>query len=177
MSGLRPLANRLGNMLARGYITLVTAGKKMQVLQLNLLDGETKDRVEHFEPFGFTSKPLPGAEHLTVFLDGDRSHGITVVVADRRYRLTSLQDGEAALHDAYGNKVHLQRDGTLAVVTSTKVQITAPLVTISGDLQVAGTITAPLVVGTTNVTFGGKSGTGHTHTGVQTGISNTGTPT
>jgi len=69
--------------------------------------------VEHFEPFGFTSKPLPGAEHITLFLDGDRSHGVTIVVADRRYRLTDLADGESALHDAYGNKVHLKKDGTI----------------------------------------------------------------
>lgn len=37
-------------------------------------------------------------------------------------------------------------------------------------------VTAPLITGTTNVTFGGKSGIGHTHSGVQTGGGNTGVP-
>ena len=166
-----PMARRMGNMLARGAVSAVNAANKMQTLQLRLLAGETKDGVEHFEPFGFTSKPLPGAEHVTVFLDGDRSHGITLVVADRRYRMTTLDDGEVALHDAYGNHAHFRRDGTFDIVTTTKVQITSPLVTMSGDLQVAGTIT-----GTTDVIGGGKSLKNHTHSGVQSGISNTGVP-
>ena len=191
---MAPLARRLGNMVARGAVSAVNSASKMQSLQLRLMADEAKDNVEHFEPFGFTSKPLPGAEHVTVFMDGDRSHGITVVVADRRYRLTGLQDGEAALHDAYGNKAHFKKDGTLAVVASTKVQITSPLVTMSGDLQVTGaitagtsmtagssiaagtTVTAPNVVGTTNGTFGGKSMVAHTHSGVQPGAGNTGAP-
>lgn len=179
---LGPLARRIGNLLARGGVHRVDSTGKMQRLQLRLSAGEAKDEVEHFEPFGFTSKPLPGAEHLTVFMDGDRSHAITVVVADRRYRLQGLEDGEAALHDAYGNKVHLKKDGTLAVVASAKVEVTSPLVSMSGNLQVAGsisagtTVTAPNVIGTTDVSFGGKSGIAHTHSGVQTGVGDTGAP-
>lgn len=179
---LGPYARRLGNLVSRGMVSAVKSTTKMQMLQLRLMSDEQKDNVEHFEPFGFTSKPLAGAEHITLFLDGDRSHGVTVVVADRRYRLTTLADGEVALHDAYGNKVHLKADGTLDVIAQTKAQITSPLVTMSGNLQVAGsitagtTVTAPNLVGTTNVTFGGKSGIAHTHSGVQTGAGNTGAP-
>ncbi len=78
---LGPMARRLGNMVARGKVLAANSLGKLQILQLGLLAGETKDRVEHLEPFGFTAKPLPGAEHVTLFLDGDRSHGVTVVVA------------------------------------------------------------------------------------------------
>ena len=166
-----PFARRIGNMVTRGAVSAVKSTTKMQTLQLRLMADEQKDNVEHFEPFGFTSKPLAGAEHVTVFLDGDRSHGITLVVADRRYRLTTLQDGEAALHDAYGNKVHLKADGTLDVIATTKVQITSPLVSMSGNLQVTGTITA-----TVDVVGGGKSLKTHTHSGVAFGGSNTGAP-
>lgn len=165
---LGPYAQRLGNMIARGKVLLVNSATKMQSLQIGLLAGERKDRVEHFEPFGLTSKALPGAEHVTLFLDGDRSHGITVVVSDRRYRLQGLQDGEVALYDAFGNRVHLKADGTLDVVASSKVQITSPLVTITGDLQVTGTIT-----GGTDVVAGGKSLKSHTH---PNGTPNTGAP-
>jgi phage baseplate assembly protein V len=165
---LGPMARRVGNLVARGKVLAANSASKMQTLQVALLAGETKDTVEHFEPFGFTSKPLAGAEHVTLFLDGDRSHGVTVVVADRRYRLQGLEDGEAALHDAFGNKVHLKKDGTLAIVASAKVQITSPLVTISGNLQVAGFITAG-----GDVVGGGKSLVGHTH---PNGTPNTGAP-
>lgn len=139
---LGPIARRLGNLLTRGVIGRADSSSKMQTLQLRLVAGEAKDAVEHFEPFGFTSCPLPGAEHVSAFFDGDRSHGVTLVVADRRYRISGLQGGEAALHDAFGNKVHLHADGTMEIVATTKVQITSPLVTLSGNLQVVGNIVA-----------------------------------
>lgn len=157
---LGPLARRIGNLLARGTVAAVNAAGKMQALQLRLLADEVKDSMEHFEPFGFTSKPMPGAEALAAFLGGDRSHGLVLVVADRRYRLRTLQDGEVALFDAFGNHAHFKADGTLAIVAATKVAIDSPLVTMSGSLQVAGTIT-----GTVDVVGGGKSLKGHTHAG------------
>lgn len=106
-----PYARRLSNMLARGTVSLVNAASKMQSLQLRLLAGETKDGVEHFEPYGFTSHPNTGAECLALFLDGDRSHGVVVCVADRRFRLQNLATGEVALHDDQGQSVVLMRGG------------------------------------------------------------------
>lgn len=106
-----PYARRLSNMIARGTVTLTNAASKMQSLQLRLLAGETKDNVEHFEPYGFTSRPNPGAECIALFLDGDRSHGVVVCVADRRVRVQDLATGEVVLHDDQGQTVHLMRDG------------------------------------------------------------------
>jgi phage baseplate assembly protein V len=106
-----PYARRLSNMIARGTVTLVDAATKMQSLQLRLLAGESKDKVEHFEPYGFTSQPNPGAECLALFLDGDRSHGVVVCVADRRYRVKGLTTGEVILHDDQGQSVYLMRGG------------------------------------------------------------------
>lgn len=99
------------NLIARGTVVLANAATGIQRLQLKLLSGETKDNIEHFEPYGFTSRPKNGAEHVTLFLDGDRSHGITIVVADRRFRLKGLVEGEVALFDDLGQKVHLTRNG------------------------------------------------------------------
>ena len=106
-----PYARRLSNMIARGTVTLVNAATKMQSLQLRLLAGETKDNVEHFEAYGFTSNPNAGAECLALFLDGDRSHGVVICVADRRYRVKGLATGEVILHDDQGQSVYLMRDG------------------------------------------------------------------
>ena len=108
---LAPLARRLQNFMARGTVVRSDAGKKMQQLQIRLLADEVADGIEHFEPYGYTARPKPGAEHVTLFVDGDRSHGITIVVADRRYRLQGLEEGEVALHDDQGQKVHLTRNG------------------------------------------------------------------
>lgn len=155
---LGPFVRRISNMLARGSVAAANAATRMQTLQVRLLAGEVKDAMEHFEPFGFTSKPLPGAEALAAFLGGDRSHGVVLVVADRRYRLQTLQDGEVALHDAFGNWAHFKADGTFEISATTQVAIDSPLVTMSGNLQVAGVVTAAV-----NVIGGGKSLATHTH--------------
>ena len=83
----------------------------MRSVQVRLLADEVRDDLEHVEPYGFTSEPLPEAEAFTLFFDGDRSHGIVFTIADRRYRLKPLKAGEVAIFDDLGQKVHLTREG------------------------------------------------------------------
>ena len=49
-------------------------------------------------------------------------------------------------------------------------------VTVNSTITATGTITAPTVVGSTDVTFAGKSAKDHKHSGVQTGPWQTGVP-
>ncbi|MDE2442439.1 MAG: phage baseplate assembly protein, partial [Betaproteobacteria bacterium] len=107
---LGPIAQRIGNLLARGSVAAADGARKMRTLQLRLLAGETKDAVEHFEPYGFSAEPHAGAEALAAFFDGDRSHGVCLVVADRRYRIRNMMAGEVAIFDDLGQKVHLTRN-------------------------------------------------------------------
>jgi phage baseplate assembly protein V len=110
---LSPLNRAISNMAMRATVVLVNSANKMQSLQIKMRGDEAKENIEHFEPYGFTSKPHAGSEAITLFFNGDRSHGVAVVVADRRYRLKVLADGEVALHDDQGQKVHLKRDRVL----------------------------------------------------------------
>lgn len=152
---LGPTARRIANMLVRGTVVLANAASKMQQLQVTLLADEPAESLEHFEPYGYTSKPHKGAEVLAMFFDGDRSHGVVIVAADRRYRLKGLADGEVALHDDLGQKVHLTRAG---------------IVIDGGGLPVA-------IINAPTVTHDGVNiGKTHTHSGVQIGSSSTGSP-
>lgn len=126
-------------MVSRCTVALVNTALKMQGLQIRLLAGEFKDNVEHMEPYGYTSAPHPGAEGVAVFPGGDRSHGVVVVVADRRYRLKGLKDGEVALYTDEGDKLHFERGRKLTVVTaklsfqaSESVDIQSPKLTHNG---------------------------------------------
>lgn len=119
-----PIVRRIGNMLARGTVAAVNAADMMQSLQIDLLAGEISGDLEHLEPYGFTSNPNPGAETLALFFDGDRSHGVVAVAADRRYRITGLATGEMAIHDDQGQKVHITRTG-IVIHTAQKVRIEA----------------------------------------------------
>lgn len=110
---LAPLNRAISNMALRATVVLVNSASKMQSLQVKMRGDEAKENIEHFEPYGFTSKPHAGSEAITLFFNGDRSHGAAIVVADRRYRLAVLEGGEVALHDDLGQKVHLKRDRIL----------------------------------------------------------------
>lgn len=148
---IAPFARRLGNMLARGSVTAVSGASKMRSLQIRMMAGETKDNVEHFEPYGFTAEVKTGSEPIAAFFDGDRSHGVVLVVADRRYRLAGMQSGEVAIYDDQGQKVYLTRNGividgankplsiqnvtTATVKADTKVRLETPLLEVTGDIK------------------------------------------
>lgn len=130
---IAPMARRLTNMLARGKVDIVNAASKMQTIQAKLLTEEIKAGMEHFEPYGFTSHPKRGAEVITAFFDGDRSHGIVICAADRRYRLAGLAEGEVALYDDQGQTIVIKRD-MIEITSATKVRLVTPLLEVTGDI-------------------------------------------
>jgi phage baseplate assembly protein V len=153
----------LTRLLARGTVVLAHSATKLQSLQMRLTAGEVNDDMEHFEPYGFTSNPLAGAEGIATFLGGDRSHAIVLVVADRRYRLQSLAPGEVAIYTDEG--VIDIETATLNIRASSAVNIDTPTLTQSGKIISQGDQIA-----------GGISQIQHVHVGVQPGNGQTGAP-
>ena len=77
-----------------------------------------------------------------------------------------------AIFTNHGDKVVIHADGTIEVVASTKVQISSPLVSMSGNLTVQGNIVAQGDISDHgNKAMAGMRGTynGHTHTDPQGG--------
>ncbi|WP_174891724.1 phage baseplate assembly protein V, partial [Candidatus Hamiltonella defensa] len=132
--GLSRLCSRL---MVRG--TNSTAA--CQRVDVSLMAGETKAGMEYLEPYGFTSTAHAGAEGVALFLSGDRSHGIVINMADRRYRLKDLQTGEVALYTDEGDHIVLKRGRVIEVTTDTlilhaknKVVLDTPRVETSGEI-------------------------------------------
>lgn len=197
---IAPLARRVDNMVARAVVKVVKDSPTMQALQAEVLKGEIRDNLERFQEYGFTSVPLPGAEAVLVFANGDRAHGLAVAVDDRRYRKKGLQGGEVALYTDEGDYILMKRGRVIEVVAGAKLDVTAPEVEIHASTKV--TLDTPEVECTTNLTVGGTItsegkvtanagldvlggitddgvdvGSTHKHSGVQSGPSNTGNPT
>lgn len=192
-----PIIRRIKLLATRGVVRLIDPATLMQSLQVEALTAEVKDGIEHFEPYGFTSVPLPGAEAVLLSFGGRRAHTIAVVVADRRYRKRNMAAGDVALHNHLGDYILIKNDRTIEVIAATKVKVTAPIVEVvattkvtftspsvemSGTLSVAGAVTmqdGATVTGTVNVTgtvsatvdvlAAGKSGKLHTHSDPQGG--------
>lgn len=110
---MKALNDRIQMMIGRAVLADAREDPQLRELQLELLADETQDGVEHFEPYGFTARAKAGAEAIMLAPGGLRSHGIAICVADRRYRLTTLAEGEVTIHDDQGQKVHLTRAGII----------------------------------------------------------------
>jgi len=138
-----PLVRRVALLAGRGIVRLVKDSTLLQELQLSILAGETAADVERFQEYGFTSvpkRPNPDgqAEAVVLHLGGGRDHAVVVAVDDRRYRLKALAEGEVALYDDLGTKVHLKRGGELQLSAVT-AKIDAPTVDINGaDVDIDG---------------------------------------
>jgi phage gp45-like len=136
---LRPLHNRIASGIARAFVHLVDNSPRLQALQLEILKGEIRDPVEHFQPYGFEAVPLAGSEALVVFVSNSRDHPIAVAVSDRRYRPLDGAPGMVGIYDDQGQTVRIYRD-RIELESSTKIVLNAPLVETTGDLVVAGDV-------------------------------------
>ncbi|MDR2187039.1 MAG: phage baseplate assembly protein V [Azonexus sp.] len=108
---LAPTTRRLRLLASRAVLSLLNDGPGVQIVQVKLLAGEVRSGVERIQQYGLTTAPHAGAEAVFLSLGADRDHGVVIALDDRRYRLKNLRNGEVALYDDLGHKVHLTRDG------------------------------------------------------------------
>lgn len=98
--------------LVRGTVTASHGEQMLRSLQVLLQAYETRDNLEHLEPYGFTSEPHcdENTDAIVAFLDDSRALGIVINVADRRYRITKMKTGEVAIYDDKKRHIYLKRD-------------------------------------------------------------------
>lgn len=151
---LEPLSNRINSLISVGVLRRIDPGSQQQC-QVELLEGELRDKLPHHMPYGHASVPLDGAEPLVVFLRGDKSGGIVIQISDPRHQ-PSLVKGESALHDDQGQIIHITRDG-IVIRSSMSVAIDAPVATFTGDISVSGSLSADNVDVSGDAVVSGKS--------------------
>lgn len=161
---LNKVAGRVRLMVGRAILAALDDGTKFQSLQVELLSGEVREKVERFQDYGFTSVPFPGAEGVALSVGGSRDHVVIVALGDRRFRLTSLAAGEVAMYTDEGDKIVMHRGNRIEVTAATEVRLVTPLTTITGNLHVMGNqVNAGRIDATGDVTGQGKSLPTHTH--------------
>lgn len=145
----------------RGKVARVQAGRGVQKIQVEGLDGETVQDLEHAENFGFTSNPPAGSDCVVVPLGGKTSHGIIVTTTNGAYRITGLSDGETAVYNADGAKMVLKK-GRVIEIDCDKLNIKAPggVNITSGKVECSAVLTAQgQINGNGGMTVQGGSGT------------------
>lgn len=123
---------QISMMVGHAVLSLLNDDAGFQLLQVQLLDGETTDGVQRMQDYGFVSRPLPGAEGVYLSVMGVRGEGVVLALGDRRVRLRGLVDGEVAIHDDQDQVVILKRDG-IEISSPFRVSINAPTVQVSAE--------------------------------------------
>lgn len=138
---IAPIARRIQLAIGRAVLSAVQDGGNRQFIQFAALKGETKDKVERVQEYGFTSHPHPGAQVVFVCVAGNRDHPVAVAVDDARYRLKGLTAGEVAIYTDEGDTIILKRGNTVEITTqnlvvkaSEKARFETPLLECTGDI-------------------------------------------
>lgn len=157
---VRPLGIRIANAIARGVVQLADDSKKLQLVQLGVLQGETIDGAEHHQPYGFSSVPLAGAEAVMVCPNGDRSHPLVATISDRRYRPTGGEPGQVDQYHYAGARITMLASGDILLTPAPggKVIIDGAATGATGEGVVVGTGIDPFTGATYN-TLGNASST------------------
>jgi len=133
---LEPLASRVRLIVARAVLRALEEGRKVRTLQLAVLKGETMGSVEHFQHFGFSSRPPLGTEVVIVCAGGSRDHAIAIADEHRPSRPAGLlASGEVVVYAEGGARVHVKADGSVVITAAGGVEVSA-------DLDAAGNVSA-----------------------------------
>ncbi len=132
--------------MIRGIIDAVIEGA-IKRLAAKGLAGESFTNREYFQHYGFTSRPLPGAEAILL---REGNHIVAIASDDRRYRI-EMAPGEMAIYDHQGqkchfksgNEIHVVGTGKVTVDAAGEVAVNAPQVTVTASVQVD--IASPIV--------------------------------
>ncbi len=158
------VAGRVRLMVGRCILEAINPSTKVQSVQIQVRAGEVREKVEHFQAYGYSSVPHPGAEGICVAVGGSSDHQVVVCIDDRRFRLTNLVEGEVALYTDEGDTLIFKRGNKIEVTAATSVTLITPLTTITGDLHVMGNQTNDgRIDAASDVTAEGISGAHHTH--------------
>ncbi|SIS87788.1 phage baseplate assembly protein domain-containing protein [Neptunomonas antarctica] len=137
---LRQAFRKIRRISQRALLRRVSYANKIRYLQLQVEGGQALADIEHLEPFGFTSHPLPGADVIALAFNGNGSHTVALLAGDQRYRLV-IEEGEAAVYNQHGDKVHIRKDRVVEIKASVQVLIDTPEVVCSGVVKAADFIT------------------------------------
>ncbi|ESQ78519.1 phage baseplate assembly protein V [Asticcacaulis sp. YBE204] len=149
---MRDIWRAIVNMINRAVIRRVDMSGALPLVQVQVQESETLDRVELRQDYGFDSWPKRGAEGIFFAVGASRSHGVLLGVGDRRYRFQFNAEGEVAMHDDQGQSVYLKRDG-LMLNSPFKVDVAAPEVNVTAN---SANIDADETEITGNLTIGGN---------------------
>lgn len=133
---MQPIRRRIALLLGRALLVSADDSKGIQLIRIQMFNGEEKQGVERLQSYGMTSVPKEGSEVLIGAINGSKDQVIAIVVNDSNARMTGLNEGDVALHRQSGDKVWIK------LLSNDVIEINAKNVNVNletgGQLNVAG---------------------------------------
>lgn len=124
--------------MIRGILQSVIEGAIKRFTASGRSDETITDR-EAMEHYGFTSRPLAGAEAIII---NEGNHFIMIASDDRRYRI-AIDEGEVCLYTDEGDFIRLKRSKEIEITGQNKVTVNTKAATVNAS--VTADIKAPAV--------------------------------
>lgn len=119
---ISPLKRKVLLMIGRGIMLAIKDSEKIQQAQASFFSGETKEDIEVFQLFGFTSHPPLNTECIMVSVGGNREHGVIIASENREFRLKDLPQGASAQYNKNGKYIKLIEDNAEISVEKIKIE-------------------------------------------------------
>jgi phage gp45-like len=129
----------------RGVVLAVNDSGAVQTVDVETHPGVVRSQVPVLAPYGFSAGPAAGSVVILLPMGGDAGDLVAMPASLPGGRQGSGAAGEVALADAQGNRVIIRAGGIVEVHAATTIKLVAPVVEITGDVTVTGTLTAQTV--------------------------------
>lgn len=144
---IRPITNKIKLLFSLAEVIVANNLGTIQKLTMTGLADETLTEVPFYQNYGFESSPLPGGEALVLFQNGNRDHGMVILVYDGVSR-PILLPGEVSMYDALGQSITISATGVDIQDLSFNKISTSPL-----GITIENTTGNQIIIDSTGVTF------------------------
>lgn len=126
---IKEMVHAFRGIVSRAVVRSTNDGGETQTASVTTHRHVDRTDVEVAQPFGFSSRAPGGGLMVVLAVGGDQGDLVGLPVAAPGSRLGNLAEGEAAMHNAKGDRAHVKADGTFEIVSASKVVVKVKTVT------------------------------------------------
>lgn len=149
MNIISEIVEKLRVMIGRCVITASSYDSDELKVDVELLVGEKRRKLEFMQQYGLISRPMGDVSGVALFVGGKRSNGLVVACNGEEKKMQKrLEPGEVCLLSPHGQQIFLKKDGSVSIVSGNgKIEMDGKLhvtkgMDVDGGLHVADAIKA-----------------------------------
>lgn len=112
---LGKLKSRMMGLVTRTKITSSVVTGQGQIVTVSLLQGQSRDGAEVFEPYGIAGAVPEGAEGIAISVGGSSDQLVVVCASPKGSTPEGRLPGEVDLYSTHGQVIRLHTDGSISL--------------------------------------------------------------